>query len=672
MRNALSLLFAVLLNCSAALAADDAEQAFQSLFGARLKQVQATAGPGDDVELAKAMLAAAKDVADVPTLVLLCDHIVALGQKAPDGYAAAAEALRMLIERAPASKEKSLETLANLLTRQLSAAKPADKAAVGEDLVAALMSLGQLKLDAGAHAEAAAAYQRAVLAATSAKSSRLGEAKSAADFARGLQQAHAKLAQLQERLLKSATDADTALAIVRIYVVDLDKPADARPFLDRVKDATWLAAVPLAVKEGGTLTEQEAMVIADFYAARGKDAPAIARAAMLEKAKRHYERFLALHPGKDLSRAKAELALKDIEAALKLASPAGLPSTVAGKDEVDCLRLIDVRKNVLDGKVTVERGGLMLKAGSPGWARVAAPVEMSGAYEVQLAFARVAGNDDFTVALPAGGRHVLLVIDGWGGGRTALHRGGEDLIVGSTAQLLANGRRYTLQIAVTPDDSQQQVEIQAKLDGKPIIKWSGPATSLGVPGTDQMGHPGNIGLRTSSCSHVIHEFKVKAITGTVQRTENLAITHRAGSPGGGPFRHLGPPGSFLVGLVATTGEYVGNTVIRSVKPIYLQDGKKVEGPRCGLDGAGAIEVMAKDGYAIGAIRSLTGQRYDGFEVTFMKIKGDRLDPKASYKSQWVGGKSGNEAIFDGKGDPVVGIHGGAGADFDGLGVIFRR
>jgi hypothetical protein len=37
-------------------------------------------------------------------------------------------------------------------------------------------------------------------------------------------------------------------------------------------------------------------------------------------------------------------------------------------------------------------------------------------------------------------------------------------------------------------------------------------------------------------------------------------------------------------------------------------------------------VVAKPGYAVGALRTRTGLTVDSFEIVFMRIKGERLDP----------------------------------------------
>ena len=57
------------------------------------------------------------------------------------------------------------------------------------------------------------------------------------------------------------------------------------------------------------------------------------------------------------------------------------------------------------------------------------------------------------------------------------------------------------------------------------------------------------------------------------------------------------------------------------------------------------------GYAVGAINTHTGLTVDGFEMVFMRIDGDRLDPEDSYSSPWLGDEKGGtprDVSSDGK------------------------
>ena len=71
---------------------------------------------------------------------------------------------------------------------------------------------------------------------------------------------------------------------------------------------------------------------------------------------------------------------------------------------------------------------------------------------------------------------------------------------------------------------------------------------------------------------------------------------------------------------------------------------------------------------MGGLKVNSGDRVDGLEIVFMKIKPGGLDPADAYTSDWVGGKGGGDTKL-GSGAPVVGIFGGAGKELDSLGLI---
>jgi hypothetical protein len=66
----------------------------------------------------------------------------------------------------------------------------------------------------------------------------------------------------------------------------------------------------------------------------------------------------------------------------------------------------------------------------------------------------------------------------------------------------------------------------------------------------------------------------------------------------------------------------------------------------------------------------SGYAIYGFEITFMKIDGDKLDPKDSYTSGWIGENYSTRRVLGGDGQPVVGIFGyGTISTFYGLGLV---
>lgn len=128
---------------------------------------------------------------------------------------------------------------------------------------------------------------------------------------------------------------------------------------------------------------------------------------------------------------------------------------------------------------------------------------------------------------------------------------------------------------------------------------------------------------------------------------------------GAAFRDVAPAGGILVGFDLGPAQYFrGVDVVGMLRPIYRVGDKDVPGQLHGVDQKRSVRVVAKPGYAVGAVRVNTGLWIDACSVTFMKVAGDRLDPKDSYESAWTGDKAnGLPATLGGDGTPVIGITG---------------
>ncbi|MBO0698998.1 MAG: hypothetical protein J2P46_11435, partial [Zavarzinella sp.] len=113
--------------------------------------------------------------------------------------------------------------------------------------------------------------------------------------------------------------------------------------------------------------------------------------------------------------------------------------------------------------------------------------------------------------------------------------------------------------------------------------------------------------------------------------------------------------------------------INAVRPIYRVGDKEEFGAQRGQRPAKPITRKAKDGYAVGALTCVSGLNFDGFYLTFMRVKDGKLDPKDSYESDWVGQITDKERTrLGGDGTPVVGITGrGTEREVNGLGLLLK-
>ena len=159
-------------------------------------------------------------------------------------------------------------------------------------------------------------------------------------------------------------------------------------------------------------------------------------------------------------------------------------------------------------------------------------------------------------------------------------------------------------------------------------------------------------------------------------TGNPSQDNRTRMVGGGfgkdLFEEAAPQGALLVGLEIGLGKFVNTDMVQAVRPIFRAGDKETLGQQQGTNLTNVIKVVAKPGYAVGAMNVKAGANADGLSITFMRIKGDRLDPADAYESPWVGDSApGGRNILTGAGRLVVGIHGNKNKDNStGIGLLF--
>ena len=138
---------------------------------------------------------------------------------------------------------------------------------------------------------------------------------------------------------------------------------------------------------------------------------------------------------------------------------------------------------------------------------------------------------------------------------------------------------------------------------------------------------------------------------------NANRTQMMGS-GDKEFTEISPDSGVLIGFEVGFGEFFGNPVIHSLRPIYRTAQGEVTGTQYGTFDHGQMVIKAKPGYAIGGLTVKAGLGIDGFSVTFMRMAGGVLVTADSYTSDWIGGKGGGrETTLAGTGACVPGIFG---------------
>ncbi len=145
--------------------------------------------------------------------------------------------------------------------------------------------------------------------------------------------------------------------------------------------------------------------------------------------------------------------------------------------------------------------------------------------------------------------------------------------------------------------------------------------------------------------------------------------------GGDPeFRAAAPAGGVLVGLEVGLGKFFDNDVVKAVRPVFRTGEAETTGEWFGTEIGRVVKLVAKPGYAIGAITAKTGLGVDGLSVTFMKLAEGKLDTTDSYESDWAGGKGGGGPVkVSGDGVLITGVAGKANPkDVSGIGLLLKK
>jgi len=490
----------------------EAKSVFDTLFAAKLKSVAGTPDRADDVALAKDMLMLADKSVSQPTLVaLLCESAHDLGVRHADGYAVAVEAMTLLAQTVDEKRPAAREKLITVLSKQSTAGKADERESAAQELIDLLIAMGGEDLEKQQYAEAAADFRRAMTLAQVRKSASLDEAKTRLELALSRERTMKRLGSLQERLLKDATDSATAEDIIKLYVIELDDPAAAKPYLDRAKKAQLTTLVNAAAESIDTVAKETSLALGEWYRGLAATVKGDAQAVPFARAVSCFDRFLQLHESDDVAKVKAtELRREVAEKLAKLTLPPAPASTAARSKTIDVMKQIDVKRDAVFGTWSLVNG--TLTCSNEERARLKLPCEVNGAYRLSIEFTRK-GDSSLAVILPVGESQVLFFVDGWleFGGRSGL-----EMIDGERAPnngatkgiYLQKGKRQLLDIEVRPEQS--KVVVRATLDRKRLFEWSGMQSRLSLEKYWDLGDSKAIALGAWATAFDFHSIRLES------------------------------------------------------------------------------------------------------------------------------------------------------------------
>jgi WD40 repeat protein/tetratricopeptide (TPR) repeat protein len=315
--------------------AQDAEQVFNSLYGKDYRKALSTSDRADDIALARQLVEATKTAAHQPRLfALLCEKAHLLAGKHPGGHETAIEAMKLLAEKVPAKKKDCREKLLTLYQARYGASRRDARPAAGEDLIDYFMTAADECGTEGDYTSAVRYLRRASYLARAIRSASSDAVVEKLKRLIALERTAKDIERAKAILKANPLDAAARPRLVRLYLVEKDNPAEAAKYLGAACDEATKTYVPLLVKDATSLADAVCLELAEWYRSLSAKASAFARPAMLRRAKGYYDVFLAKHTAKDMSRTKAELALKKVEQALAAHQASVARKTASGTPTV--------------------------------------------------------------------------------------------------------------------------------------------------------------------------------------------------------------------------------------------------------------------------------------------------------------------------------------------------
>ena len=168
---------------------------------------------------------------------------------------------------------------------------------------------------------------------------------------------------------------------------------------------------------------------------------------------------------------------------------------------------------------------------------------------------------------------------------------------------------------------------------------------------------GDVGQTRISRHHVTGPTQ-PALQQTFDEEQNAGRSRLLGGGfGRDPFRALLPkPASWS----ASKWDSPGSATSTRCSPFARcsASGNRGVGQQHGTNLARVTRLLARPGYAVGAMTVKAGANADGLSLTFMCVKGDRFDPGRRYQSPWIGDeRPGGRTELGGNGKLVLGIIG---------------
>jgi hypothetical protein len=433
-------------------------------------------------------------------LTELCESAFDLAKASPSGHEVAIEAMTVLSATAPEKEAYCQRRILDGRIRQALQATGEKRALLGQECVDKLMALAEESEKKSDMASAIADLKTAEQVAGQIGSDTARVARTRIQKLELKGEAMKKASACEAKLKGRPEDRSAREALIQLYLVELDRPAEAGKYLQPDSDEVLRTYIPLASGDVEKLSADTSFELGQWYEGLAAKAGELGAPTALRRARTYYRRFLYAHEERDTKRIRVEVQLKKVEAALEKYEPK------TGGDWYNVLRYFDIRQNVRWGVWLWDGSTLSLLRKGP-YTRVSIPVVPDGSYELGVSFSRNEGEGATRIFLPVGQNSCAVVLGSGKEQTCSLER----TQATGEAPALANTGRHAVYVKVTRVGT--KAEVIVKLDNADLLTWSGSSSELSRGKEWSMADPLALGLGTHETRVTFHAMQLRMLSG---------------------------------------------------------------------------------------------------------------------------------------------------------------
>jgi hypothetical protein len=282
----------------------DVQSMYAELFGHEERAVTATSDVADDIDLAKRVLQATRQLTGPRALRLhLCEQAYRLTAHRNEGMDVAIEAMQLVGQIAPLQQGAAQSRIVDLYTLAMRRGRATDRREAAAMLIAVSLRFGDQQFAKRQYEDAVSLYQRGLQVARSTRSEMREALELRVTCAGQLRAAQEEIHRLVVQLPTAANPRALNTELARAYITSMGD-IDSAGWYAQTADDEELAHLVSLARQGAQGAEHRE--VADWLVAIADRASGYARAQLLNHAIRHYTAYLRIDELDEVNRLLAE------------------------------------------------------------------------------------------------------------------------------------------------------------------------------------------------------------------------------------------------------------------------------------------------------------------------------------------------------------------------------